>query len=105
MCDELQLPIYMDDDKLLIMRQIEGGIERIEQGLFVSDPTLAHIHICKMGFAGSLHPFFQPHFENIAANIEHLNSLHQVTTTSRYASSDLVTIEHSLAFIPSGWAG
>jgi DNA ligase-1 len=103
-CDELLLPIYMDDDKLLIMRQIEGGIERIEQGLFVSDPTLAHIHICKMGFAGSLHPFFKPHFENIAANIEHLNSLLQATTTSRNASADLVTIEHSLAFIPSGWA-
>ena len=74
-CDELRLPIYMDNDKLLIMRQIEGGIERIKLGLFVSDPTLAHIHICKMGFAGSLHPFFKPHFENIAANIEHLNSL------------------------------
>ena len=106
-CDELQLPIYMDDDKLLIMRQIEGGIERIKQGLFVSDPTLAHIHICKMGFAGSLHPFFKPHFENIAANIEHLNSLLQaMTTTPKDAAVEhLLTIEHSLAFIPSGWAG
>ena len=82
-CDELRLPIYMDNDKLLIMRQIEGGIERIEQGLFVSDPTLAHIHICKMGFAGSLHPFFKPHFENLAANNEHINSLIQATTTTR----------------------
>jgi len=105
-CDELHQPIYMDDDKMLIMRQIEGGSERIERGLFVNDPSLAHIHVCKMGFAGSLHPFFKPHFENITASIENLNKLTflQARTVPKDAVVDLVTIEHSLAFIPSGWA-
>jgi len=73
--DALNLPVYMDADKIHIMNQIEGGAERVQSGAFTSDPHGARIHICNMSFLGTVFPYFKPNFQNIRSHLEDLNKL------------------------------
>lgn len=72
--DAVNQSVYMDADKIMIISQIEGGLERVESGRFTSDPRAARIHVCKMGFLGSLFPYFKPNFDGIRQHLSELNN-------------------------------
>lgn len=104
------LPIYMDDDKINIMNQIEGGRERVLSGRFTNNPLKANIHICGMGMAGFVGQYFRANFDNLENHRVELNELKQATATSVTQENidserlQLTEFTHVLAFIPTGWA-
>eukprot|EP01033_Poteriospumella_lacustris_P015416 gene15416-11023_t len=104
------LPIYMDDDKINIMNQIEGGRERVLSGRFTNNPLKANIHICGMGMAGFVGQYFRANFDNLESHRVELNELKQATATSVTKENihserlQLTEFTHVLAFIPTGWA-
>ena len=120
--DALNVPIYMDADKIHIMNQIPEGKERVVTGKFVSNPRLAKVHICHMGFLGTLFPFFKANFQGIKQHINELNTYHTETDGVRHylnTSHCLMPlilqdnkqniikprkITSAIAFIPTGWA-
>lgn len=127
--DALQVPVFMDADKIRIISQIDGGLERVQSGQFTSNPHGAKIHICSMGFLGSLFPYFKPNFENIRQHMDDLNKcvpeagimehfLHsknnQMPLILPMASEENTLpsctavatskITKSIAFIPTGWS-
>jgi L-ascorbate metabolism protein UlaG (beta-lactamase superfamily) len=71
--DALDVPVYMDADKIHIMNQIPGGAERVQAGKFTNNPRVGRIHICQMGFLGTLFPYFKPNFDGIRQHMEELN--------------------------------
>lgn len=96
--DAIQRPIYMDEEKIHIMNQLDGGRERVANGLFTSDPLASNIHICGMGFAGSMWAYFKANFENIDNHMNLLNDMKKERGLS------VRPFTHALAFIPTGWA-
>ena len=131
--DALQVPVFMDADKIQIISQIDGGLERVQSGQFTSNPHGAKIHICSMGFLGSLFPYFKPNFDNIRQHIEDLNKcapeagimehfLHSksnpmplilpavsdtrnlLSRASEKNTAATHKITKAIAFIPTGWA-
>lgn len=103
--DAIGKPIYIDDEKINIMNQIEGGSERIVSGMFTNDPLKANIHICGKGMAGLVGQYFRANFDGLEANRQSLNEL-KANAQSNPASSgiQLSPFTHVLAIIPTGWA-
>lgn len=107
--DAIGVPIYMDEDKINIINQIEGGPERVASGMFTSDPLKSNIHICGMGMAGFVGQYFRANFDNLEANRIKLNELKQAAqvndgATTKTSSLQSAEFTHVLAFIPTGWA-
>lgn len=103
--DAIGKPIYMDDSKINIMNQIEGGPERIASGMFTNDPLKSNIHICGMGMAGFVGQYFRANFDSLEANRQNLNELKaNAQTNPNNSSLQLSPFTHVLAFIPTGWA-
>jgi hypothetical protein len=73
LADALKVPIYMDGDKIHIMNQIPGGFERVQAGIFTTNPRLGRVHICHMGFLGTLFPYFKPNFDGIRQHMDDVN--------------------------------
>jgi hypothetical protein len=46
----------------------------VQDGRFTDNPTQAKIHVCSMGFLGSLFPYFKPNFDGIRQHLAELNS-------------------------------
>ena len=64
------------------------GMQAHELAYFTCDEDATPIHVCRMGFAGELFPFFRPNFTNI----------------QRYLEAHAPGCSACVAFIPSGWA-
>ena len=89
--DKLSLKVCMDEDKLKMMSCLEDELDigrRIREGLFTSDPSEARVHICRMGFAGSMMPFFKPNFENVEGLRHQLNGTGTGTGTENSVNTN-----------------
>lgn len=129
LADAVNLAVYMDADKIKIISQIEGGLERVQSGRFTSDPHAARIHVCSMGFLGSLFPYFKPNFASVRQHVVELNSCSAEAGVMKHflhskhsnmpmilpapadskadSTSEAIqpmTINRVIAFIPTGWA-
>jgi DNA ligase-1 len=82
---------YIDDDKFKIFQCLTSFNDRISNHQFVTDKTLSRFHICKMGVAGSVMPYFKPNFES-------LELYHQELIASGMDASKILCI------VPTGWA-
>lgn len=67
--------IYADDDKIKLLQYLGPEMkDRVLNGQFTTDPDSSRIHICKMGFAGDMWPYFRPNFDNIEKYMLQLNT-------------------------------
>ena len=78
--------IYVDERKMEVLKSLQ--LSNAELALFTSDKASTPVHVCRMGFAGELWPFFRPNFTNI----------------QRYLEMEMPGCPSAVAFIPSGWA-
>ena len=78
--------ICVDEKKMKVISAL--GLTPAELARFTSDKAATPIHVCRMGFAGELFPFFRPNFTNI----------------ERYLKAEAPWCSGAVAVIPSGWA-
>jgi hypothetical protein len=79
--------IYVDERKMEVLKALQ--LAEAELALFTCDKASTPVHVCRMGFAGELWPFFRPNFTNV----------------QEYLSQEMPGCAAAVAFIPSGWAG
>lgn len=118
-------PVYMNPDKLRLVQHLLEPAEfksRLASGLYTSDPHRARVHVCGMGQAAQMWPFFQPNWGSLQTLREELNSPQGFSTASAFGPSHSHESEgegeteengaaspppfctHLLCFIPTGWA-
>ncbi|EKX52039.1 hypothetical protein GUITHDRAFT_65538 [Guillardia theta CCMP2712] len=78
--------VYVDEAKMRVMRCLRMSEEDLS--VFTCNMRESQIHICRMGFAGDIWPFFRPNFVNI----------------ERYIKDNDLPFTSCMAFIPTGWA-
>ena len=91
--EDIMPTIFVDIDKLKVL-QCLGPLtsEHIKSGRFVTDKAAARFHICKMGAAGSVMPFFRPNFELLGSYRSGLVNEHGME------------VSKLLCIVPTGWA-
>jgi hypothetical protein len=53
--DALNMNVYMEDRKLKLMKCLGSDImSRVDKGTFVTNARRARVHVCRMGFAGTI---------------------------------------------------
>lgn len=97
----LRLPMYADEARLLVLRQVPGGEEALRGGLLTACPQRARIHIVSMGLAGSVwgnggKGVLRPNYSKLTAKLAAVNELR--------AAEGLAPLSKLLAVIPTGWA-
>lgn len=84
--------VYVNQTKYKMLQCIECGKKEEESHGIIQRCTLdaqkSDLHVIQMGLAGSLHPYFQPNFEDCAI----------------YANKLKKGYTRVVAFIPTGWA-
>ncbi|GFH45236.1 DNA cross-link repair 1A protein [Chaetoceros tenuissimus] len=84
--------VYVNNAKHKMLKCIECGSDVEEANGIVKrstlDPQKSDIHVIKMGLAGTLHPFFQPNFNDVALYAHRMNKGYNKV----------------VAFLPTGWA-
>lgn len=84
--------VYVNNAKHKLLKCIECGSDVEEANGIVKrstlDPQKSDIHVIKMGLAGTLHPFFQPNFNDVALYAHRMNKGYNKV----------------VAFLPTGWA-
>jgi hypothetical protein len=76
--------IYVDEKKMRVIDCL--GLCEEERKMFTTDMYETPVHVCRMGFAGDIWPYFQPKFEIV----------------EKYIRDNKLPYTSSMSFIPTG---
>ena len=91
--DGIVTTVFVDEEKMRVLGCL-GALtrEHIDSGRFVTARAASRFHICKMGAAGSVMPYFRPNFDLLRDYLSSLVGEHGMHVT------------RLLCIVPTGWA-